>query len=68
MPADFICCECGAAVVDVIADVPPAPPLCATCLHLPGWHQVPELRATLGRGYDKLPPIEPKEGPCRSRS
>lgn len=46
---EFDCCECTTHVVDVIRDKPPEPPLCALCLHLPGWHEDPKLRAILGR-------------------
>lgn len=58
MTCEYDCCECGVRVVNVVADVPPAPPLCMWCLHCPGWHQVPALRDTLGRGYDTLPKLE----------
>lgn len=50
MPCEFVCCECQASVVSFGADKPPEPPLCATCLHVPGWMNVPELRGLLGRG------------------
>lgn len=45
---EFDCCECRAHVVDVIKEAPPEPPLCATCLHMPGWYEDPALRRTLG--------------------
>ncbi len=45
---EFACCECGTHVVAVIHDKPPAPPLCATCLHIPGLHEDPQLREVLG--------------------
>lgn len=45
---EFDCCECGRHIVAVIPDVPPAPPLCAQCLALPGWHEEFALRAILG--------------------
>lgn len=52
---EFDCCECGAHVVAVIPEEPPEPPLCATCLHIPGWHEDGKLRAILGA---HLPPGE----------
>ena len=45
---EFDCCECQVHVVDVVHDTPPVPPLCATCLFLPGWHEDPALRQMLG--------------------
>ena len=45
---EFTCCECGTNVVDVSTDKRPEPPLCATCLHIPGWHEDGKLRAILG--------------------
>jgi hypothetical protein len=41
---EFDCCECGVHVVAIIDEVVPEPPLCATCLHLPGWHKDEALK------------------------
>lgn len=46
---EFDCCECRAHVVAIIPDKAPEPPLCATCLSLPGWHEDPHLRAVMGQ-------------------
>jgi hypothetical protein len=40
---EFDCCECGRHIVAIVADKPPEPPLCVTCIYLPGWHEDPEL-------------------------
>lgn len=53
---EFDCCECGVHVFALCLDRAPEPPLCCTCLHLPGWHRDPQLRAI----YD---PWRPADGP-----
>lgn len=45
---EFDCCECQGHIVDIVRDAPPEPPLCATCIAIPGWHEEPELRRMLG--------------------
>jgi hypothetical protein len=45
VPCEYVCCECDIEVINVTADLPPEPPLCATCLHLPGWQSDPRLYA-----------------------
>ena len=52
MPCEFDCCECPAHVIRYDLDAPPVPPLCGTCLWMPGWQSVPELREIFGDGYD----------------
>lgn len=42
---EFDCCECGDHIVAIVAEKVPEPPLCATCLYLPGWKENPKLRA-----------------------
>jgi len=45
---EFNCVECGVLVVDCTNEKQRNPPLCATCLFLPGWHEDRELRCTFG--------------------
>lgn len=40
---EFDCCECGRHIVAIVAEKVPEPPLCAECIHLPGWHEDPVL-------------------------
>lgn len=44
---EYDCCECKIHVVLITGDKAPEPPLCATCMMIPGWHEDPELRAIL---------------------
>jgi hypothetical protein len=48
---EFDCCECGRHIVAITVEKTPEPPLCAHCLHLPGWHEDPTLRAMLDPEY-----------------
>lgn len=43
---EFDCCECGQHVILICGTVT-EPPLCAACLTIPGWLQIPTLRAML---------------------
>lgn len=43
MPAEFDCAECGAHVVQIVADAPPQIALCCHCIWLPGWFNDPTL-------------------------
>ena len=45
---EFDCCECGRHIV-VIAGPVSEFHLCGACLMVPGWHEIPELRAVLDR-------------------
>ncbi|MGF3028070.1 hypothetical protein ACQVP2_35445 [Methylobacterium aquaticum] len=54
MTAEFDCCECGHHTVLVGAGSVPAPPLCATCLTLPGWFRHPEARTAIDPDHDGL--------------
>jgi hypothetical protein len=44
----FDCIDCGCSIVRIIATG--APPRCAHCLWLPGWHKHAELRRMFGFG------------------
>ena len=59
----FECCECGMQVSRLHSGKPPVPPLCAICLHLPGWPSDPLLRAYFG-GFDIVTELRP---PFRAR-
>lgn len=48
--AEFDCCECGVHVYAICVDKAPDPPLCCTCLHVPGWMHDPRLREIFGHG------------------
>lgn len=50
MPCEFDCSDCGVHVFEACADKPTVPPLCATCLHVPGWMNDQELRRIFGAG------------------
>lgn len=50
MTVEFDCCECGVAVISYAEDKPPEPPICCTCLMMPGWFNDPVLRGYLGKG------------------
>lgn len=50
MTVEFNCCECGQSIVAVILEVVPEPPLCAHCLHMPGWNDDPYLRSIFAPG------------------
>ena len=54
MTVEFVCCECGRHIVAIAEDKPPTPPLCAACLMMPGWQDIPEIRAIIDRDY--VPP------------
>lgn len=45
---EFDCCECRTHVVAIVLEKPPEPPLCATCIALPGWYEDPIMRRMLG--------------------
>jgi hypothetical protein len=49
---DFRCADCGRHVIRMV----PVPNvrLCATCIHMPGWFNTPELRAVFDPDF-KLP-------------
>lgn len=57
MPCEFRCSDCGVYVYEFIADRPTEPPLCSTCLYVPGWQSNPQLRAIFdpGRGAARRP-------------
>lgn len=46
-PKEFDCVECGRHII-AFAWYEGTPLICATCLHLPGWHTDAELRRMLG--------------------
>jgi len=54
MPVEFTCCECGYQILRADVDQAPAPPLCANCLHVPGWHMNPQLKHMLAGGAVEL--------------
>lgn len=43
--ADFTCCECRRDItsIGIGCEKVPDPPLCVTCLMVPGWTRIPEL-------------------------
>lgn len=43
-PNEFDCIECGR---HILRWGPPDDPVCAECLHLPGWFRNPEIAAML---------------------
>ncbi|HVH77168.1 MAG TPA: hypothetical protein VM755_19810 [Stellaceae bacterium] len=42
---DFLCIDCGWRIRRAVPVPKGEPPLCAACLMLPGWMDVPELAA-----------------------
>lgn len=54
-PFEFDCCECGRHIVDVSGQGR-EPPLCAECLHVPGWFRDPQLARILDPNGDCKPP------------
>jgi hypothetical protein len=51
MPAEFDCGDCGAHVVQIVADEVPKVALCMQCIALPGWFNDPVLRKMLAPEY-----------------
>jgi len=47
---EFECRGCDRHIVEVIAERVPEPPLCVTCLHIPGWTQDEALCAIFDPG------------------
>ncbi len=62
--AEFTCCECGHSILALGVREPPKPALCNTCVTVPGWFRVPELRAILDPGHDGRETFE-KQDPAR---
>jgi len=52
---EFDCVECGRHIVAIVW-YEGSPLLCAHCIHIPGWHEHPELRSLLD---PSLPPLAP---------
>jgi hypothetical protein len=54
MSVEFDCAECGRHIIAVALARVPAPPLCAHCLHIPGWFRDADLRRMLDAEHDGL--------------
>lgn len=54
---EYVCSECGQTVYNALGA--PAFDICGECLHMPGWHLDPRLRAMLGPNLPPLGPIMP---------
>lgn len=54
---EFVCSECGQHVYNALGT--PAFCICGECLHMPGWHLDPRLRAMLGPNLPPLPAVTP---------
>ena len=48
----FTCCECGREIIDFPGNAPRQPPLCCTCLFLPGWFRDPAVRLVFDPQHD----------------
>jgi hypothetical protein len=58
---EFDCCECGGHIIRIIPD-PAAGPLCATCIHMPGWFRDPRTRELLDADHDGREPLLEQAG------
>lgn len=53
MPREFVCCECGRPIIQIIREEPgKESPLCAHCLMVPGWFRNPALRDVMDPSHD----------------
>lgn len=52
--AEFDCVECGRHIIDCSSDVVRPVRLCGSCIHLPGWYRLPEVRKCIDPDHDGL--------------